>query len=963
MIQHIQDKWEVMTTDDCVPIHIALQLLDYSSLGRGNDYYDFKETNKQLQKGLKAIVNEHHQGFNSSIGTFHKIQSSIHTSQSRMRMLKESLMHAKTHLTVAKPELKSLATTSQNYDEMLQILNQIEKIQLLPEQLDGRISDKHFLTAVDVLHDALRLIRKSSLENIGALADLKVYFSNQETSMTDILIEELHDHLYLKSPYTQARWTPYSPDLHGSLESQVNGSSQRIRPLYQFLNSLDTSIPMSDNASQNPEVDSFGYVHMVLESLNKMGRLDVAIDRIEQRLPVELFNIVDRTNHEVEGRHPTHLRAPRNLEKGAFDIHDSGRSKVLDDLLWSLYTKFEAIAEGHRAVHEVVSGIVKREGMRHPEALLRGFKELWKLYQSEIRSLLHDYLATDGDDLYRGGRMSVGNSSIFHRGPRDKSKRVFRLTEMDTKADDVASEQADLDKILQSSVPGLVSKSQSRLSMDKTSRKLVYDSPAASHKLLVEASVFNINILLPPSLMFLQKLKDIVPPASDVALSTLTSFLDDFLVNVFHPQFDETVTELCTQSFMVSDAFHQDSNWSSYARKPIFKGTSVFFLHIRAFCRMLDTVPQDQAFTRMIISQLSSYLEKCRNWYKSVVARASTDGTRLKTAAAMAEGGDMFDIAKAIWQGADSERDSLLQKEIQLITIVTKETPLEPFDIISDRRSVLALCLLYTSMQWLVSQLSNLRHKRPDESVSATQDSAKGRFTRRWTLLNAARAHDENQPLYLPMTKESMKAFDTILTSYHDLAVTALLTLHLDIRCGVIHMLSKTLQSHYLLDQPATEPDGSVLALNADLLSFDDSLTNYLTETEHHFITTGLGGLVDYVLVADASQIKGMNEHGCGRMQLNILVLQQNLKGIEDDVSLARSAQYFEHYSQGADAILSQAKETGGKDFGFNLDEMKILIELCHSEGLQSQQRDVALQARRTLNDHSLQLSESMWDT
>ena len=46
-----------MTRDDCVPVHIALQLMDHSSLGRGSDYPDFQRTSKQLHKALKAIVN------------------------------------------------------------------------------------------------------------------------------------------------------------------------------------------------------------------------------------------------------------------------------------------------------------------------------------------------------------------------------------------------------------------------------------------------------------------------------------------------------------------------------------------------------------------------------------------------------------------------------------------------------------------------------------------------------------------------------------------------------------------------------------------------------------------------------------------------------------------------------------------------------------------------------------------
>lgn len=56
-----------------------------------------------------------------------------------------------------------------------------EKLQLLPEQLDTKISDKHFLSAVDVLQEASKMIKKSELDNVGALTDLRVYFDNQES--------------------------------------------------------------------------------------------------------------------------------------------------------------------------------------------------------------------------------------------------------------------------------------------------------------------------------------------------------------------------------------------------------------------------------------------------------------------------------------------------------------------------------------------------------------------------------------------------------------------------------------------------------------------------------------------------------------------------------------------------------------------------------------------------------------
>lgn len=124
-----------------------------------------------------------------------------------------------------------------------------------------------------------------------------------------------------------------------------------------------------------------------MESLNRLGHLNAAIDIMAQRLPVELFAIVDKTNQEVDLRHPSHIRNSQGANRRSFDLDQvdkTGQNRVLDDLLSTLYSKFEAIAEGHRAVHDVVVGIAKREGLGSGKHLSGGFKEMWKLYQSEV---------------------------------------------------------------------------------------------------------------------------------------------------------------------------------------------------------------------------------------------------------------------------------------------------------------------------------------------------------------------------------------------------------------------------------------------------------------------------------------------------------------------------------------------------------------------------------------------------
>ena len=245
-----------------------------------------------------------------------------------------------------------------------------------------------------------------------------------------------------------------------------------------------------------------------------MSRLDMAVDTIEQRLPVELFKVVDKSNNEVAQRHPSILRAYSAKKKGKAKTeveNEDVRTTLLNDLMWTLYARFEAIAESHRVVHDVVAGIVRRENRAASSATLtRGFKELWKLYQSEMRSLLHDYLATDGEASYRGGQGQASTGSAFSRAPRDRNKRMFKLSDVDTKATELSKEREDLEIILKTSVPGLVSDSK-RPEDVNTNTTTNLDGSATGHKLLVEPSVFNMGILLPPSLDFLNRLKEVVP--------------------------------------------------------------------------------------------------------------------------------------------------------------------------------------------------------------------------------------------------------------------------------------------------------------------------------------------------------------------------------------------------------------------------------------------------------------------
>lgn len=202
----------------------------------------------------------------------------------------------------------------------------------------------------------------------------------------------------------------------------------------------------------------------------------------------------------------------------------------------------------------------------------------------------------------------------------------------------------------------------------------------------------------------------------------------------------------------------------------------------------------------------------------------------------------------------------------------------------------------------------------------------------------------------------------------------------MEIRCQIVRSLQIALSpdiAPYLLDQEVREPDPQILTLNSELVNFDETTVRFLRDKEAAFIRTGLGLLINGYLVSHAKTASPMNSKGSGRMQLNILVLQQNLKNVEEGVDLARAANYYALFDQGADAIIAKAKgdkeraeggvegqteEQDGEE-RFSFDELKVLVELCYSEQVANPERGIAGAAKRQLADKLLELSEHAWQT
>lgn len=109
-------------TEAFQPITLALEMLDTSSLGRHRELDKFRAINREIEQTLQGTVNEHFQGFNSSIGTHTYMVASVERCQKSVTSTRDMLLRAKAQLSIQRSDLLELTHRAKQLNEVLQIL-------------------------------------------------------------------------------------------------------------------------------------------------------------------------------------------------------------------------------------------------------------------------------------------------------------------------------------------------------------------------------------------------------------------------------------------------------------------------------------------------------------------------------------------------------------------------------------------------------------------------------------------------------------------------------------------------------------------------------------------------------------------------------------------------------------------------------------------------------------------------
>lgn len=298
------------------------------------------------------------------------------------------------------------------------------------------------------------------------------------------------------------------PELHVDEDRDTLAAPSSPSP-----SSKSLSAGAASKQTQNPEVDSFTYIESLIESLAVLGRLGVGLDAVLQRVPVEIYNLVENTLGEVDERNESDKRsslAPRPtsalLLSSGFQGQPNGRpsdtrpvssavlsvlsskdslaqhrmsifrinaaeatalessAETLKDFFWTLYSKLDASLQGFRVLYEVAMRISERRDFKDASGakaanLLFSLLEVWKPVQSEVRVLLHDYLTDDENAVTSSRNPVISIADVLRAGKvqRDVGKSLFRFKDTDPKANAkyLQTHESNLDRALKISMPGL----------------------------------------------------------------------------------------------------------------------------------------------------------------------------------------------------------------------------------------------------------------------------------------------------------------------------------------------------------------------------------------------------------------------------------------------------------------------------------------------------------------------------
>lgn len=894
--------------------------------------------------------------------------------------------------------LKELRASSNKYKQMIQILEDIETLKGVPDKLEQQISQKYFMSAHSTLSAALQTAEKENLQNLATLKAIKSYLVSQEAALFSTLIKELHNHIYLKSPYCDSRWRTYrqGAEEFGNAEqmledkirfdlSEKSSSFSETSLLDAFLASANQEF--FEEQDENAEENSFYYIRLLIETLGNLNQLPNTFDIVSQSLSSELHTIIDKTIAEVSHRFPKSLNVtPSKSPYAMFEVGlgaGENRLAALKDLTWTLYSKFIAILQAHRVIYEVGQGIYARHGKQDKSGLPPyDFAGAYAAIEAEVKALLNSYVT--GDDTapttslnQQSVKLKLNKGAgILEKNPRDKKKAIFKFSNVDISQEDLKEQHEILKQAFEKSVPGLVSSAGNDDYQDSFDPYLPLES-TSTHQILVPPNFFNIRVMLEPTVQFLQKATTIFPAKVPKPNDDL---IETFLVTVCAPQLELALNgvyeAIMNGSSRGADIFEYSTRWNKVSKLPILQAMIAFTEMITRTCSLLGTSNlYRQHYVTIILNLIRKFVTFTREHYESkVVYQESSDERSAGYSSAPSKLTTKRKLA-ASWVLNEQTRQFLNSTSPYEYDAAYSSTSTDPpykqeFEFYHSRRAAQktknttpinesdllsfsmfqGIAALATSLRWLSVKLRRLRRvSEAEKGEKGSDDLGAGnnittKLRKRWVLLEEFKSSENDaknaneaslDDVGLTLSGESIAEFDKEVEAIDHLSETCVLTLKADLRCRTIYYIDKAMkQGQYYLAADTEERDPNIGKLDSEIMKCDAISTESLVSDDMSMVVAGLAKFIDELLITSADGLVYINDFGVKKMNRNIQVLQQMLKSIAESPQSVDFSRSLAFYDLMKITSHALLEQAKQRETSFSHDELKTILRLIRNKAV-----------------------------
>lgn len=428
-------EWPNVIQENANPLEMAIALLDDTSVGLAYKYPEFQHIGKETQVALRNVVTEYHEVFNNSIGSYHLLLSLLEASQSDTEEIRQMLEESTKDIERTSEEMTDLSNSSARCTEVIEILDAMEELTLIPERTEKFIADKKIHEVYNIIYKGYKLVEQYNLRSFSAMATTLSYLEMQSNNLFNMIISELQSDLFLKNPtvlaeeasgkyFTASVLSKFASPQLSSLRTLLT----ELKNLEQFIyNSANLDIAEVANCLNEPvdtfieeilpklhqqflnedqnidysillyqATNSYKYIYMLLSTAAKLKRLPQALEILLNSNQQEFQELLKAATEETKIRNMPLMSRLTKL-KGLQGAHDGdivdGHALndsvvvILLDLFGEVFMKTLVIMQKHKVVSAAVELLKVGDTLNYSYNVT----DIWNVLTKELRSFISTY--------------------------------------------------------------------------------------------------------------------------------------------------------------------------------------------------------------------------------------------------------------------------------------------------------------------------------------------------------------------------------------------------------------------------------------------------------------------------------------------------------------------------------------------------------------------------------------------